>query len=366
MRKVQFKIFILIMVFLLIFSCGEKIKLPTSLPQPTERISDTTYVQISPAWTQANGVAFRNPTDVYIGYDTYVYIADTGNDRIVKMSRKGDFIAEYPIEHPINICQDPLLRLAAVTGNNSIYFKDIFDQRPFYEVYTVADTVDTIFIVRDDSVIIVGVDTISTSYQAVACTPIPSDNHFYFTCEQTEHTYQGVYGEKHQRDRIMGFFPKMKGDTIFFMVSDTVVKKGGTLGRTINPSGITSYGTKNSFNIVFCQEWGPLYVQKIEGKSPHSVIPFTYTDIWSWYFLGIPKDLTLDEFGNIYVADQGKDKILKFDKNGKCILTFGKLGSGYKEFKDPSGISYYDKTLYVADTGNNRILRFQLSTDIAK
>jgi len=365
--KRYFGILILITSLLLIFSCGKKIKLPTSLTQPGERISDTTYVQISPAWTQANGVAFRNPTDVYIGYDTYVYIADTGNNRIVKMSRKGDFIAEYLIEHPINICQDPLLRLAVVTGNNSIYFKDIFEQRPFYEVYTIKDTVVPIPLPASSEDTMVVWDTISTSYQAIACTPIPADIYFYFACEQTEHTYGGVYGEKHQRDRIMAFFPKMKGDSIYFMVSDTVVKKGGTPGRTINPSGITSYGTKSSFNIIFCQEWGLLYVQKIEGEYPYLVKEFPpNSDIWSWNLLGVPEDVTLDEFGNIYVADQGKDKILKFDKNGKCILTFGKLGSGYKEFKDPSGIAYYDKTLYVADTGNNRILRFQLSTDIAK
>jgi hypothetical protein len=282
------------------------------------------------------------------------------------MDRKRDFIAEYLIEHPINICQDPLLRLAAVAGNNSIYFKDIFDQRPFYQVYIVADTVDTLIIVQEDTFFIVGIDTVSTSYQAIACTPIPADTYFYFTCEQTGHTYHGIYGEKHQRDKIMAFFPKMKGDTIFFMVSDTVVKKGGTLGRTINPSGMTSYRTKNSFNIIFCQEWGPLYVQKIKGEYPYSVISFPHPDIWSSYFYGLPEDVTSDEFGNIYVLDQGWDKVLKFDKDGKFILSFGRSGSGYKEFKDPSGISYYDKTLYVADTGNNRILRFQLSTDIAK
>jgi len=356
----------MIICLLLIFGCGKKIKLPTSLTQPGERISDTTYVQISPVWTQANGVAFKNPMDVYIGYDTYIYIADTDNNRIVKMSRKGDFVTEYPIEHPINICQDPLLRLAVVTGNNSIYLKDIFDQRPFYEVYTILDTVDTVTIIRDTTVIIVGVDTISSTYQAIACTPIPSDNHFYFTCEQTGHTYHGVYGEKHQRDRITNFFPKITGDSIFFVVADTVVKKGGNLGGTIDPTGIYLNQTDGFFNIIFCQERGPYYVQKVEGKSPYSVMPFTYTDIWSWYFLGIPEDLTLDEFGNIYVVDKGEDKVLKFDRNGKFILSFGRFGSGYKEFKDPSGISYYGRTLYVADTGNNRILRFQLSTDIAK
>jgi hypothetical protein len=360
--KRYLKILVLIIGLLLIFDCGKKIKLPTSLSEQQEKISDTTYVQISPAWTQANGVPFKNPMDVYIGYDTYVYIADTGNDRIVKMNRKGEFMAEYSIKHPINICQDPLLRLAAVTGNNSIYFKGIFDQKPFHEVYATMDTVVTVTIIRDSTVVIVGVDTISSSYQAIACTPIPADTYFYFTCEQTEHTYHGVYGEKHQRDRIIKFFPKMRDDTLLLIASDTVVEKGGT----VNPTRICSYKSGDFFNIIFCQNWDRYFVQRIEGEYPYSLIYFPNSDIWSSYYFGLPMDVAVDEFRNIYVADEGKDKILKFDKNGDFILSFGEYGSGYKEFKDPSGIAYYDKTLYIADAGNNRILRFQLSTDIAK
>ncbi|MDZ7623899.1 MAG: hypothetical protein U5J96_05550 [Ignavibacteriaceae bacterium] len=31
-------------------------------------------------------------------------------------------------------------------------------------------------------------------------------------------------------------------------------------------------------------------------------------------------------------------------------------------FNEPHGVAFFDKTLYVADTGNNRIVRFILST----
>ena len=33
-------------------------------------------------------------------------------------------------------------------------------------------------------------------------------------------------------------------------------------------------------------------------------------------------------------------------------------------FDQPHGVAFFDKILYVADTGNDRILRFILSTEI--
>ena len=75
-----------------------------------------------------------------------------------------------------------------------------------------------------------------------------------------------------------------------------------------------------------------------------------------------PKGLTLDNNGNIYVAD-GSHKIRKIDKDGN-VTTFA--GSGSPSFADgnatsaqflfPSGITKAsDGTLYVADSSNHRI-----------
>ena len=34
------------------------------------------------------------------------------------------------------------------------------------------------------------------------------------------------------------------------------------------------------------------------------------------------------------------------------------------EFVDPSGVCYFRRTVFVADKGNGRIIRYQLSTDL--
>ena len=44
-------------------------------------------------------------------------------------------------------------------------------------------------------------------------------------------------------------------------------------------------------------------------------------------------------------------------------VSFGGTGSGALSFNDPQGVAYFDRTVYVADAGNNRIARYRLNTD---
>jgi len=83
---------------------------------------------------------------------------------------------------------------------------------------------------------------------------------------------------------------------------------------------------------------------------------------WQGTF-GLAEDVAVDEYENIFVVDSRRNQVHKFSPNGVRILCFGKEGTGEEEFKNPKGIAYANKIVYVADTGNNRILRFVLSTD---
>ncbi|MCI0505464.1 MAG: NHL repeat-containing protein [Gammaproteobacteria bacterium] len=73
-----------------------------------------------------------------------------------------------------------------------------------------------------------------------------------------------------------------------------------------------------------------------------------------------PEGVTSDPDGNIYVASTGNHKILKFH-NGNLIKTAGGRGSGKLEFVRPHDIERgRDGLLYVGDPGNSRI---QVLTD---
>lgn len=83
-----------------------------------------------------------------------------------------------------------------------------------------------------------------------------------------------------------------------------------------------------------------------------------------------PSGITIDEDGNIYVADSWNYRIEKFDKDGKFLLKWGDgkdTGGDHAVnqqfpnfFYGPRELAYdpTHKELYVADTGNQRIVVF--------
>ena len=92
-----------------------------------------------------------------------------------------------------------------------------------------------------------------------------------------------------------------------------------------------------------------------------------------------PSDITLagDNTQYWFVVDSAKDSLFVFTANGvegvapppgarsskPVVVSFGGSGSGALQFDGPQGVAYGDRIVYVADTGNNRISRFRLNTD---
>jgi sugar lactone lactonase YvrE len=63
--------------------------------------------------------------------------------------------------------------------------------------------------------------------------------------------------------------------------------------------------------------------------------------------------------GNVYVADTGNDRIQKFDNNGTFLTGWGSSGTGNGLFSGPSGVTVDGSGhVFVADTNNNRIQKF--------
>ncbi len=75
-----------------------------------------------------------------------------------------------------------------------------------------------------------------------------------------------------------------------------------------------------------------------------------------------PNDVIVAKNGDIFVSEghgAGNNRIFKFDKTGKLIKTWGKLGTGPGEFDQPHALAFDSKgRLYVGDRNNNRIQVF--------
>ncbi|WP_438350581.1 YIP1 family protein [Paenibacillus sp. FA6] len=71
--------------------------------------------------------------------------------------------------------------------------------------------------------------------------------------------------------------------------------------------------------------------------------------------LNRPKDIFVDEKDHIYIADTGNNRIVHLDQDGRFIR---EMTVNESPLKGPSGL-FIDKLgeIYVADTGNNRVVR---------
>lgn len=75
--------------------------------------------------------------------------------------------------------------------------------------------------------------------------------------------------------------------------------------------------------------------------------------------LAEPRGLATDGRGNLYVADTKNNRIQVFDSNGRFVRSLGAPGSGDGQLKEPCGVAVgADGTVVVADTWNHRIARF--------
>ena len=93
-------------------------------------------------------------------------------------------------------------------------------------------------------------------------------------------------------------------------------------------------------------------------------IPKSYTYSYSIDRLDIPEGnsyfeqpsaIIVGNDGYLYVADSGNNRIVKLDKSGKLLNIFKSAGD--KSFNAPQGvIANSDGSLYIADTGNGRIV----------
>ena len=72
-----------------------------------------------------------------------------------------------------------------------------------------------------------------------------------------------------------------------------------------------------------------------------------------------PTAIALDSQGIAYVADEWLNRISVFNKDGDCVKTWGKVGSGEGEFDRPSGLAFdANDNLYLVDSLNHRIQVF--------
>ena len=315
---------------------------------------DTVFVQVNPVWE-----GFNNPQDIMIGKEPFIYVADTDNNRIVLMNLDGQILGARSVLKPVALAQDYRLNLFVCAQ---------FD--------TLGNTYSAIYKYN-----LVSVDHQIENAPVKRILPRLSD----FAQPQREYTGAAVFfnnqylisrkGPNNSNlidpdNSILIFIQKRLNngsyrDSLIGRVA--LLDPSGTGIMSANQiSSLTSYNARN-FNLLMTLigdnnfKVQPLeYIFSPEFTGYQIAIQPLSADLMIPNSFNQPEDAAIDNAGNIYVADAGKDSVYKFNTFGDLLIGFG----GQDQFKNPYSVAFFDKTLYVADTGNNRIVRFILSTDI--
>ena len=348
------------LILLLVIGCEKKFDTgQLTGPGNANIAGDTVYVQLNPPWT-----GYNKPQDIIVGREPFIYVADTDNDRVVMLNLNGQILGTRSFKRPVALAEDYKLNLIVCAEMDTVVNGVAQTFGAVYKLDLVAashqlDAAPVIRLLPRP----VDFNTPARRYTGVAAF---YDNRFYVA-----RTGPNNSNPIDPDNSILYFSPKKyfgggEGDTLIGRIPKIDPLKQG-LVSAYQISSLTSF---NRNNIDF--------IETLTGNTSLKVQWLTYvvTPASSDYQARLTKDdggalmtpnkflnpegSCLDDAGNIYIADAGKDSVFKFTPFGDELQSFG----GPSVFKEPYAVAYFDKVLYVLDTGNNRILRFQLSTDI--
>ncbi len=79
-----------------------------------------------------------------------------------------------------------------------------------------------------------------------------------------------------------------------------------------------------------------------------------------------PRDIAIGPNKVLYIVDQGRTRIVKFDPATEAFTSWGTAGSGENQFNEPTGIAVGANLVFITDAGNNRIQVFNLDGNFVR
>lgn len=342
------------MIFALL-ACTDKFDIDeaTSSIDPNDlgNFGDTVYIPQSPNWT-----GFNNPQDMIVGNEPFIYVADTDNDQIVMLNIDGERLGALSLKKPTSLAQNQKLELIVVAEFDTL----ISGMNLSYSAVYLVNLVDAGHNINNANVIRLKPNT-------------------SFDFSKTERSYTGVcaFGDNSAYISRIGPINSSASDPdnsikVYnregFKDFDRLpfIEPEGT--GLISANGISSLTAvnSNSYDIIvtfigsnnFKVQWLKYISSGIDEGQYFNNLDVG-TDMMKIGKFGAPEDAAVDDASNIFIADAEKDSIFKFNSFGDELESFG----GSEVMSSPHAVAYHDRTLYVLDTDNNRILRFILSTE---
>jgi hypothetical protein len=345
---------------------------------------------------------FANPTDVYVGYDELVYVADAAGVHILDL--KGTRQALLAIPGATKVVQDRRLYTYVLGRANQSINGENWNLAAVY-IISGAGTgnpqiLDTLIHPFND------LTRANTNFRGLADQNVEFtglvpliDNSFYLARRGPTNSQIStaapdnailVYRSDFTNN---GFAQGLNANTSSLR---SVLDVSGMAGFLAPPQLV--FGMSSSRDFILLQsrpaaEYKTLWIRQQNSEESGTVylenqnmLNFDTTKanrfLYDSFRFGKPADICVapDETNYIFVIDSEKDSLFQFTSLGfegvnpprnsgltkQVIASFGGRGSGPFEFNQPQGVAYMRRIVYVADTGNGRIMRYKLSTDLER
>lgn len=297
----------------------------------------------------AEGGKLTDPTDMYVGKDDCIYVADSGNNRIVKFDENGKYLKSFT-------CNDTLSGPSGVfvSENGDIYVADTLNERivhldsqgNFIEKFVKPDSE---FIAKDSSF---QISKIAISKQGYIYT-LKSQ---YFMMIDSNNEFKGYIG-----DNKLGF----SLTRLFIRTFASKEQKA----KLVKDSAASYY----SFDIG---PDGMIYATTGEDSSSNQIqkINMVGDNVFAKKFFGEkffneeinryvnPRfvDICVDNSGTIYAIESYSKRIFVYDPEGNMLSVFGGEGNIKGMFNEPVSVDENSKDeIYVLDKTTGYIHKFK-------
>lgn len=352
-------------------------------PLPNVPDSDSSYANIGkevynliyPILDAENGYSFNHPSDIYVGVDNFIYICDTDNDRIVMMDGGGTIqgYSQY-IEHPEAVTQNDSLALLIVNKTNKIFKIDLCKSN-----HIIAEApVEVVFTqVSEPTRQFTGISVHKGFEYYVTVIDVADSSSTY-----KEFNFIYDFNSGHSLKGTLPFYVNGTGLYSALLPTSIVSIRERYLDISSTSEDLPDFWfTQTGKTALLTNSFKIQSVNSYRFEGQYNIKANTGligTDLYNSSLFWNPEDIAIDRQGYIFVVDAGRKiddpdmtrpapGFYRFSSGGAILQSIVGLGSGDRSFNQPKGIAVSpyieEQIVYIADTGNDRIMLFKLSTD---
>ena len=365
-------------------------------------LDEVEYVALFPFFTtSATGAPFDNPTDVYVGFDQFLYVTDNQGLHVLESSgRPATFI---PIEGgATSVIQDRLLNLYVTARRDTVISGRTWNLPVVLKLAEVSlgnmriadilwhpfdddtrsrrDPEDADELVEFTSVAVLPNNSVYVSRKGPNNDPLsvlsPHNAVLEFNTQGVNvqrvplhPTQPSLRSAIEPSDVVTAVQPPQRES--FPQVKHLIVSQAPENGASLQFGVLSVLAVETPDGIEYRPDTQKLQIASLPDRGDGF--------LYDTFKFSRPTGLAVagDATGYIFVTDADKDSLFIFTSTGiegvapppgassqiPVIVSFGGTGDGAREFNDPLGVAYANEIVYVADSKNNRISRYRLNTD---